>query len=310
MPCRRLVQLVGYRHYQRAEDAQGGRLGRRGPASVDGAQHDHDDDEHRDDGQQPQRRFFNHPQPLARCLAVGQRRAAPAIGGSLHRIGEPGLGRLLLLHCSLLLIRVTSDPNAVEPPAIESAHFFVHRRRPGNHHRRDDHHQHHRERQQEPGQEPAHVQPANGFLHQHSEDDQPDAGRNQNAQRAPGRQRPDDQPLAVPALPERWQRHAADSGGGGHAGTGAGRENRAGRDVGVQQSARQEHQPAGQRPVHALAHAGAQHQLAHQQEQRHRHQNEVGVALPGFVAQDVPQVGVGKRLHHHQRKYPQGAGDV
>ena len=78
----------------------------------------------------------------------------------------------------------------------------------------------------------------------------------------------------------------------------------------MQQSAGQEHQPARQGAVHPLAHAGAQHQLAHQQEERHRHQDEVGVALPGFVAEDVPQRRIGKRLHHHQREHPQGAGDV
>ena len=209
-----------------------------------------------------------------------------------------------------MFLVVATDTNAVEPGPVEAADSVVHWRSGWKYDRGDDHHQDHNERQEEAGQEAAHVEAADGLLNQHTVNDESDAGRDQDAESSAGREGADDEALAVAALSEGRQRNTADGGGGGYAGAGARGEDGAGGDVGVEETAGQEDEPTGEGPVHALAHARAEHQLAHEQEEGHRNQYEVGVALPRLVAEDVPQRGIGKCLHHHQGQHSESAGDV
>ena len=62
--------------------------------------------------------------------------------------------------------------------------------------------------------------------------------------------------------------------------------------------------------VHPLPHAGAVHQLPHQDEERHGDQDETGVHVPGPCGHDVPQGSVGEEEHDYERQTPQGCSDV
>ncbi len=82
-------------------------------------------------------------------------------------------------------------------------------------------------------------------------DDEGDAGRNEVAERAAGRERAEHHAVVVARAVEERQRDRAHGGGGGDRRAGDRREHAAGRDVGVQQPAGQPVEPDVERAVQA-----------------------------------------------------------
>ena len=147
---------------------------------------------------------------------------------------------------------------------------------------------------QGPRQEPGHVELADRGLGDQPVDDEGDAGRDEVAEGAPRGQRAQDHPRAVACLLEVGQGHRADGGGGGHARPGDGREDRARDDVGVQEPARQSAEPEVEGAVELIGQTGAEQDLAHQDEQGHRHQHEVDARNPDGLPDEEIQRPVGE----------------
>ena len=114
---------------------------------------------------------------------------------------------------------------------------------------------------------------------QESEDDQVDRGRDQNAERASGGERAEEQGLIVAVASHQRHRHGADRGRGGDARAGRGGNGDACSDVRVHQSARKPGQPLHHGPVHPLGDARPHHDLAKQNE--HRDGDQQDAALHG-----------------------------
>jgi hypothetical protein len=97
-------------------------------------------------------------------------------------------------------------------------------------------------------------------------DDEIDARRDQDAERAAGCERPEHDAMVVAVGAKRGHRHRSHGRRGRDAGAGARSEDPAGGDVAMEKAAGNRIEPLGERAVHALAHAAAQQQLAHQRE--------------------------------------------
>ena len=127
----------------------------------------------------------------------------------------------------------------------------------------------------------------------HAVDDHVDRGRDEDPERAAGRQGAEEQRLVVLVLVDLAHRHDADGGGRRHARARDRAEQRAGADVGMHQPARQPAEPLHQRGIHALGRAGAQQDLAEQDVEGDGGQDEVAGGRPGELADDA--------AHRHRR---------
>ena len=125
-------------------------------------------------------------------------------------------------------------------------------------------------------------------------DDEGDAGRDQVAERAAGGERAQNHLRVVARAVEEGEGDRAHGGGGRDRGAGDRREHAACRDVGVQQAAGQAIEPDIERAIEPLGKAGAQQDLAHQQEQRHGDQHEARRRSPHGLAEEVPERPVGE----------------
>jgi hypothetical protein len=65
-----------------------------------------------------------------------------------------------------------------------------------------------------------------------------------------------------------------------------------------------------QRPVQLLRQPRAQHDLAHEQEQRDRDQQEVRARVPQHLADEEPERPVGESEPENQREHAEHRGDV
>ena len=122
--------------------------------------------------------------------------------------------------------------------------------------------------QQDAGDDAGDEQLADRVVGERAVDDHVDARRDQDAERAAGRERAERARSVVAALLEGGQGDRADRRGGRDRRAGGRREQRAAADVGVQQPARQPRQPGRQADVHPVGEAAAQQDLAEQDEQR------------------------------------------
>ena len=176
--------------------------------------------------------------------------------------------------------------------------------------RGDANHQHKDAGQNDAGDEAGQEKASDGFADGQSVEYQQDAGRDEDAEGAAGGQGADDQAFLVALGAERRQGNAADGGGSGNAGTGAGGKDGAGCNVGVYQSAGDELHPAGEGAVHQVGEAAAQDDFAHQDEQGDGDQVDIGVGFPGAVAHYVPDGVFGEQVEQDEGEGTEGASDI
>ena len=136
-------------------------------------------------------------------------------------------------------------------------------------------------RENDAGDESREIELRNRCFGEHAVHDHVDRRRDEDAERAAGRDGAEEQALRIAALLHLAQRHRADRGRRRDARPGGGREHRAGRDVRMHQPAGQPRHPQHQRVVHALGHARAQQDFAEQHEERNRDEQEVVRGAPG-----------------------------
>src|SRR6266568_5179086 len=130
-------------------------------------------------------------------------------------------------------------------------------------------------------------------------DDEVDARRNHDAERAAGGETAECIRHRIAVAFERGQRDRANGGGGRDRGAGGRGEQRAAADIGVQKSAGQAPEPYGEYRVHAVRHAGAQQEFAEQHEQRDRGQPVLAHRAPG-------DRGGGVQKRHAERHHAAG----
>ncbi|KAG1459587.1 hypothetical protein G6F57_014481 [Rhizopus arrhizus] len=163
-------------------------------------------------------------------------------------------------------------------------------------HAGDHDRQHEQSRHRKAGDDAGQVQLGHRRIRQHAIDDQVDRGRNQDAQRTAGGQAAQEQGLVIAILADLRNGDCAHRGRSSHAGARRGRKQRGCADVGMHQPARQPRQPQAHRDVHAFGKACAQQHFAQHDEQGNRHQQELVVRAPGYLAD-----GARQRQHRKQR---------
>ena len=173
----------------------------------------------------------------------------------------------------------------------------------------DQHGDHEQQRQHETRQEAREVELRDRGLGQHAIDDHVDRRRDQDAERAAGGDRAEEEALVVAVAVDLLDRDRADRRGGRDRGAADRREQRAGADVGVHQPARQPGQPVRHRGVHALGDAGAQQDLAEQDEHRDRDQDHVGGGAPDQLAERQAERQEGVELVEREADDAEHRGD-
>ena len=118
-------------------------------------------------------------------------------------------------------------------------------------------------------------------------DDHREARRNENAERAARRERSRREHAVVVAAGELRQRDAADRGRGRDARSAHRGEDRAARDVGLQQPAGQGRDELREPVVDAVREAADAQDIGHEHEQRHRREGERVHAAPAHQAEAV-----------------------
>ena len=118
-------------------------------------------------------------------------------------------------------------------------------------------------------------------------DDHREARRYQDAERAAGRERACRERPVVAAAEQLRQRDAADRRRGGDARSVDRCEDRAARDVGLQQAAGQRRHQLGEAAIDAVAQTADTQDLGHEHEQRHRGEREHVHAAPAHQAEAV-----------------------
>ena len=171
----------------------------------------------------------------------------------------------------------------------------------------EQHGRHEQERQHEARNEAREIELRDRGLGHGAVDDHVDRRRDQDAERAAGRDRAEEEPLVVVVLLDLAHRDGADRDGGRDARSGRRAPHRAGDHVGMHQPAGQPRDPLGDRRIHALRHAGAQHDLAHQHVERHRDEDERRGGRPGHFAGGHDQRDRRIELVEHQAE-PAEAG--
>ncbi len=135
-------------------------------------------------------------------------------------------------------------------------------------------------------------------------DDHAETRRQQNAERAAGRQRTRRQAPVVIAADELRQRHAADRSRGRDARSAHRGEDRAAGDVGLQQSAGKFCHELGKAAIDAAAQAADAKNFRHQHEQRHAGQHETVHAAPAHQPQAVEarQAALQQQIKHRRNR--------
>ena len=157
----------------------------------------------------------------------------------------------------------------------------------------DQHREAEQHRQDEARQEAREIELGNRGVGHHAVDDHVDRGRDQDAERAAGGERAEEQRLVVLVLVDLAHRHDADGRRGGDARPRDRAEQRARADVGMHQPAGQPRQPLHQGGIHALGRAAAQQDLAEHDVEGNGRQDEVAGGRPGELADDA--------AHRHRR---------
>ena len=154
----------------------------------------------------------------------------------------------------------------------------------GTDHAIKQHGQHEEAGQQQAGDHAGEIEARHGGGGDQAIEDEVDRRRDEDAERAAGRQRAEKQALVVTADLDLRQCHDADGGGRRHARPGGGREDGAGADVGVHQPARQPGEPLGHGVVDAHGNPRAQQHLAQHDEHRNGDEDVFGARVPDDVA--------------------------
>ena len=141
-------------------------------------------------------------------------------------------------------------PNPVNQARYSRLHFIIHRSRARYQNRSHDHHQYHRERQRNPGKNPPMYSRPIDSSTSTPKIINPMLGGIKMPKVPPAAS----DPITNRSLYPRCRNDGSDTrlmvAGGGHAGTEQAAKTAQDAMFRVQQSARQEYQPAGQRPVH------------------------------------------------------------